>query len=109
MTGSSRLDTTYMTLGAHGAAPVAAALTARGTLAWRHAFGDTTPVAMLAFQSGAPAFALAGAPIAREALVAEAGLDLAVSANAALGAWWSGQYADRATNNTFKGSFRWQF
>jgi autotransporter-associated beta strand protein len=109
MTGSSRLDTTYTTLGVHGAAPVAAMLTARGTLAWRHAFGDATPVATLAFQSGASAFALAGAPIAREALVAEAGLDLAVSANATLGTSWSGQYADRATNNTFKGSFRWQF
>jgi hypothetical protein len=40
---------------------------------WRHALGDITPVAALAFQSGGAAFTLAGSPIARDALVAEAG------------------------------------
>ena len=55
-------------------------LTARGTLGWRHALGDVTPVAALAFQSGGAAFAFAGSPIARDALVAEAGLDLVVAA-----------------------------
>lgn len=83
-------------------------LTARGTLGWRHAFGDVTPVATLAFQSGSP-FALAGSAIARDALVAEAGLDLAVSANASLRISWSGQFADRSHNNMVKGSFSWRF
>jgi len=75
----------------------------------RHALGDITPVAALAFQAGSPAFTLAGSPIARDALVTEAGLDLAVSANIFLGFSWSGQFADRSYNNTVKGNFGWRF
>ena len=45
MTGSMRLDTTYTTLGVHGATALTNTLTARGTLSWRHALGDVTPVA----------------------------------------------------------------
>jgi outer membrane autotransporter protein len=77
-------------------------------LGWRHALGDVTPIAALAFQSGAP-FALAGSPIARDALVAEAGLDLAVAANASLGISWSGQFADQSRSNAVKGNFGWRF
>ncbi len=85
------------------------ALRARGTLGWRHAFGDITPVAVLAFQSGGAAFALAGSPIARDALVAEAGLDLAVAPNASLGISWTGQFADKVHDNTVKGNFTLRF
>lgn len=108
MTGSANLDTTYTTLGLRGATALTQALTARGMLGWRHALGDVTPVAALAFQSGAP-FALAGAPIARDAFVAEAGLDLAVAANAALSISWTGQFADQSRSNAVKGSFSWRF
>lgn len=108
MTGSTTLDTAYTTLGLRGATALTETLTARGTLGWRHALGDVTPVATLAFQSGSP-FALAGSPIARDALVAEAGLDLAVAADAFLGVSWSGQFADRSHNNMVKGSFSWRF
>ena len=109
VTGSSKLDTTYTTLGLRGATALTSTLTARGTLGWRHAFGDVTPVAALAFQSGGSAFALAGSPIARDALVAEAGLDFAVAANASLGVSWTGQFADKAYDNTVKGNFTWRF
>lgn len=108
MTGSATLDTAYTTLGLRGATALTQTLTARGTLGWRHAFGDVTPLATLAFQSGSP-FALAGSPIARDALVAEAGLDLAVAPNASLGISWSGQFADQSHNNMVKGSFSWRF
>ncbi|WP_156433482.1 autotransporter-associated beta strand repeat-containing protein, partial [Bradyrhizobium retamae] len=108
MTGSATLDTAYTTLGLRGATALTQTLTARGTLGWRHAFGDVTPLATLAFQSGSP-FALAGSPIARDALVAEAGLDYAVGANASLGISWAGQFADRSHNNMVKGSFSWRF
>lgn len=109
MTGSSKLDTTYTTLGVRGAVALTETLRARGTLGWRHAFGDITPVAALAFQSGGAAFTLAGSPIARDAVVAEAGLDLAVAPNASLGISWSGQFSDRAHDNTVKGNFTWRF
>ncbi|KWV45159.1 hypothetical protein AS156_23925 [Bradyrhizobium macuxiense] len=108
MSGSANLDTTYTTLGLRGATALTQTLTARGTLGWRHALGDVTPVAALAFQTGAP-FAVAGSPIARDALVTEAGLDLAVAANASLGISWTGQFADQSRNNAVKGSFGWRF
>ncbi len=109
MTGSAKLDTTYTTLGLHGTTALTQALTARGTLGWRHALGDVTPVAALAFQPGGTAFSLAGSPIARDALVAEVGLDLVVGANAAIGVSWSGQFASGSHSNTVKGSFSWKF
>ena len=48
---------------------------ARGLIGWRRAFGDTTPTALLGFPGGPLPFVIAGAPIARDSLVAEAGLD----------------------------------
>lgn len=108
MTGSATLDTAYTTLGLRGATALTQTLTARGTLGWRHALGDVEPVAVLAFQSGSP-FTLAGSPIARDALVTEAGLDLAVAANASFGISWAGQFADHSHNNMVKGSFSWRF
>lgn len=108
-TGSMHLDTVYTTLGVRGAMALTDALTARGTLGWRHAFGDITPVAMLALQSGGPAFALAGSPIARDGLVAEAGLDFAVARNISLGVSWTGQFANGSRSNTVKGNFSWRF
>lgn len=109
MTGTTKLATTYTTLGARGTAQLTGVLTVRGMLGWRHAFGDVTPQAALAFQSGGAAFTLAGSPIARDALVSEAGLDWAVAANASLGISWTGQYASRSHDNTVKGSFVWRF
>ena len=109
VTGSSKLDTTYTTLGLRGATALTSTLTARGTLGWRHTLGDVIPVAALAFQSGGVAFTLAGSPIARNALAAEAGVDVAVAANATLGVSWTGQYADQSHDNAVKGNFRWSF
>jgi subtilase-type serine protease len=73
-------ETGYTTLGvrAAGMVPVGheMVLIPRASLAWQHAFDSVTPNAVLAFQT-APAtpFAISGVPIARDALLAEAGLD----------------------------------
>lgn len=107
--GSSVLDTTYTTLGLRGGTNLTQTLTARGMLGWRHTLGDISPVAALAFQSGGTAFALNGSPIARDALVAEAGLDLALTANASVGVTWNGQFANGAQNNAVKGNLTWRF
>lgn len=109
VTGSSVLDTTYTTLGLRGGTNLTQTLTARGMLGWRHALGDISPIAALAFQSGGTAFALNGSPIARDALVAEAGLDLALTASASVGVTWSGQFANGAQNNAVKGNLTWRF
>lgn len=108
-TGSMQLDTTYTTFGLRGVVALTDRLTARGTLAWRHAFGDITPLAKLAFHSGGPEFALAGSPIARDALVTEAGLDFAIAPNASLGVAWTSQFAEASRDNTLKGNLRWSF
>ena len=109
MAGSSELDTTYTTLGVRASAALAAGLTVRGTLGWRHAFGDITPEATLGFQPGTAAVALAGVPIAENALVTELGVDFAVSENATLGLSYSGQFAGDAYENSAQANFSLKF
>ncbi|KFC64784.1 putative Outer membrane autotransporter barrel domain protein [Bosea sp. LC85] len=83
-------------------------LTLRGGLAWRHAFGEVTPTATLAFTGGS-AFTVAGVPIARDAAVVEAGLDLAISKSAALSLAYTGQLAKDAQDHSFKGMLAVRF
>ena len=80
------------------------ALIARGMLGWRHVFGDVTPTSTLAFAS-APStqFAIAGAPIARDALAVEAGFDWRLSSTASIGVFYSGTLAARDQDNVVKG------
>ncbi|MFL5179128.1 MAG: autotransporter domain-containing protein [Microvirga sp.] len=82
---------------------------ARGLVGWRRAFGDTTPTALLGFPGGALPFVIAGAPIARDSLVAEAGLDYRIGQTAALGVSYAGALAQDAQDHTFKGRFEIQF
>jgi outer membrane autotransporter protein len=108
MSGSTSFDTTYTTLGAHGSYVLPAGLSAQATLGWRYAF-DVTPITSLAFQPGGSAFALAGAPIARNALVTELGLNYAVGPSATLGVAYSGQYAGSANENAGKATLTVRF
>ncbi len=109
MTGSTKLQTTYSTLGVRGSTQLTDTLTARVGLGWRHAIGDISPAAALAFQSGGTASTLAGSPVARNALVAEAGLGWAVAANASLGLSWTGRVAGDGRDNAVKADFTWRF
>jgi outer membrane autotransporter protein len=109
MSGSTSFDTTYTTLGAHGSYVLPAGLTAQATLGWRYAFGDVTPFSTLAFQSGGNAFALAGSPIARNALVTELGVNYAIGPSATLGVTYSGQYAGGANENAGKATLTVRF
>ncbi|MCV9936135.1 autotransporter domain-containing protein [Boseaceae bacterium BT-24-1] len=83
-------------------------LTLRGGLAWRHAFGNVTPTAALAFAGSNP-FSVAGVPIAKNAAIVEAGLDLALGANATLGASYTGQLAESAQDHAFKANLAVRF
>jgi outer membrane autotransporter protein len=83
-------------------------LTAHGQLGYRRAFGDVVPTALLSFGSG-PSFLSAGVPIDRDALVAGAGLDLAVAPNASLGVAYTGQVGARAQDQAVKGNFTLRF
>jgi outer membrane autotransporter protein len=82
----------------------------RASLAWQHAFNDVRGNALLAFQAapGIP-FSVAGVPIARDALLAEAGLDLAIGRNATVGVSYTGRAGRNVTDHAAKGKFGWRF
>ncbi|MEO5758925.1 MAG: autotransporter domain-containing protein [Mesorhizobium sp.] len=74
--------------------------TARGTIGWRHAFGDTTPLSTFALGGSEP-FTIAGVPIARDVAVVEAAIDLNLSDNAVFGVSYSGQLASHSRDHVF--------
>ncbi|WP_210188942.1 autotransporter domain-containing protein [Mesorhizobium sp. YR577] len=105
LTGASQTtDVTFTTLGVHAASAFSLGsveVTAKGMLGWRHAFGDVTPLSTAAF-AGSNAFTVAGTPIARNAALIEAGLDLKLSDNASISASYTGQYGSGAQEHGFK-------
>ncbi len=72
----------------------------RGLVAWRHAFGDITPEAQLAF-GGGDDFTVRGVAMARDTAVVEAGFDLMLSDYATLGASYQGEFGDGVADNGF--------
>ncbi|HEY8380989.1 MAG TPA: autotransporter domain-containing protein [Microvirga sp.] len=105
-------DVTYSTLGARMAATIptsAGAVTVKGMLGWRHAFGDTDPSAVFAFAAGSRPFLVTGAPIDRDSLVVEAGIHWAVTQNVSLGIAYDGALGPRDQEHTVKGSLSVRF
>jgi len=84
-------------------------IVARGLIGYRRAFGDVEPQALLAIGDGVQPFLTAGAAIARDALVASAGLDVRIAPPATIGENYTGQVGDRAQDHAVKGvfSYRW--
>lgn len=104
-------DTTFTTLGLRGATHFALGRTqasVRGALGWRHAFGDTLPTSTHRFSAG-DAFTVAGVPIARNAAVLEAGLDLLIAPDAILGLSYIGQIASGAKDHGAKATLSMRF
>ena len=106
-------ETGYATLGIRAASMIPLGhdmvLIPRGTLAWQHAFDNVTPAGVLAFQAAPVPFTIAGVPIARDSLLAEAGFDLAIGRNATLGISYVGQHASNVQDHAAKGKFSWKF
>ena len=73
-------------------------LSLRGGVGRRHASGDLTPVASLAW-SGGGAFDVHGSPLAENATLVEVGLGARVSRNGLLELSYSGQLADEARDH----------
>ncbi|MNL68652.1 Extracellular serine protease precursor [compost metagenome] len=71
-----------------------------GSVGWRHAFGDVNPTQALAL-AGTSDFVLAGAPIAQNSAVIEAGLDLKLIDAATFGLAYKGQFASQAQEHGF--------
>lgn len=84
-------------------------LTLKGMIGWQHAYGDVRPERLMAFAGGTSAFAVAGLPIDRNALVAEAKLDWQASADLNLGIAYRGQIGSRAQNHAITGNLIWRF
>ncbi len=69
-------------------------------LGWRHAMGDVSPSRSMAFAQGNGAvFRTSGAPIAKNAAVAELGAELRAGANTAVGLSYSGQFGNGTTDS----------
>lgn len=80
----------------------------RGLVGWRHAFGDGAPTSTLAL-AGQSGFAVAGVPIAKNALVLEGGIDFAVGRNLTVGVSYVGQAASQLSDHGVKASLLWKF
>lgn len=107
------MSTTFTTLGARASHTFTVSngysLTARGALGWRHAFGDVDPRSWMALAGGASSFTVTGAPIARNSMLVEAGLDLNVVQNVSVGVSYTGQIADHAQDHAVKGNVAVKF
>ncbi|MDR0781581.1 MAG: autotransporter domain-containing protein [Pseudomonadales bacterium] len=102
---------TFTTLGVHGQSQLAlgameAAL--KGSLGWRHAFGDTTPQSTLSFASG-DAFVVTGVPVASNMAVLDLGLNFTLTPNAWFNLAYTGQFGSGTTDNGLRGDIRMRF
>ncbi|PLP56296.1 hypothetical protein CYK37_26310 [Mesorhizobium loti] len=104
-------DITFTTLGIRASTDFdigSAKATVRGMIGWRHGYGDVTPTVSQAF-TGSNAFSIAGAPIARNSAVIEAGLDFAIAPAATLGISYHGQVGSRASDHGVRADLNVRF
>ncbi|MGC1303974.1 MAG: autotransporter domain-containing protein, partial [Caulobacteraceae bacterium] len=109
---ASDTDATYTTLGLRpsldlAVGPVQARV--RGVLGWRHDFGDITPTSTVRFVEGGAAFSVDGAPIERDAGVAEMALDLKTSSVTVLSLSYGAQGWDGDIDQTIRANFHLSF
>ncbi|WID95806.1 autotransporter domain-containing protein [Bosea vestrisii] len=100
----------FSTLGLRAEAQIGAMpLFARAMLGWRHGFGELTPQARTAFALGTTPARVFAAPIDRDALTAEAGLDWRISSATALGLTYSAAIGERSRDHALKGRVEMRF
>lgn len=104
-TQSGDNNVTFSTAGLRGASDFTlggVALTATGSLAWRHASGDISPMTTVNF-SGSDRFGIEGVPIARNMALVEAGLSTHLSQNVSFGISYTGQFAGDTRSQGIRG------
>ncbi|MBS0412155.1 MAG: autotransporter domain-containing protein, partial [Proteobacteria bacterium] len=109
---ASNSATTFATVGVRASAKAewsGADVSLHGGVAWRRAFGDVTPISRFAFASGGTAFDIAGLPIARDAAILDAGVDLAISKRATLSIGYAGEVARKVGDHGAKATFTFAF
>ena len=87
------------------AGPNGTVLVPRTTVFWQHAIGSVIPSQALTFVSTAAPFTVAGAPLARNAGVVDAGLDVWPNPRARIGLSYFGELAQRVQDHAVKGNF----
>lgn len=81
-------------------------LLVRGLAGYRHAYGDVVPRTSLSLGSADASFETVGAPVARDALVLQAGVEWRLAPGAAFSAAYTGQLGSNQTrDHGLKGSF----
>lgn len=114
LSGSSGTDDVgYSTLGARAASAWVVApnmtLIPHAAALWQHAIGPVTPTAALAFATTGAPFTVSGVPLARDAALVEAGVDLSINAQVTLAVFYSGNLAGNVQDNAIQGNVRWRF
>jgi outer membrane autotransporter protein len=102
---------TFSTLGVNGRSALNAGkgnAEFKGTVGWRHAFGDTTPLSTVGFASG-KAFTVAGVPVAENAVVLDLGLDFRAGDNVVFGVAYNGQFGSGVSDNGVRADLRVRF
>lgn len=105
---SETTNTTFTTLGLRASAPLQLGSTSanlKGTLGWRHAYGDITPESSQSF-AGSNAFVVEGSPIAKDAALVEVGFDMAITQASTFGVSYSGQFGSGAQRNGFNAALK---
>ncbi|AOB29605.1 hypothetical protein AKI39_01285 [Bordetella sp. H567] len=98
---SDNTGVTYTTLGLRASQRLEAGGTTailHGMVGWRHAFGSTTPTATQSLPAGSP-FTVSGVPVAVDAAILEAGLNVQVARNVRVDLSYQGQLGDGVRQN----------
>jgi outer membrane autotransporter protein len=99
LTGARRSDgATFTTLGLRASAGLGP-VSLTGTAAWRHAHGLHPSESHLSFGAAGTPFTVTSAPIAKDALVAEAGAEVRLGAAARFRLVYAGQIAGRSEDH----------
>ncbi len=80
----------------------------QGMVGWRYAYGEITPMSYNRF-AGSGTFNVAGAPIAKNAVAVEGGLDVRVTSMASVGFFYNGQLSSDAKQHSFTVRFSGKF
>ena len=83
-------------------------LSLRAGLGWRHAHGKVAPGATMHFAQG-ETFDVHGAPVARDALLLQAGLQLKTAGSMEFGVNYAGQMARGAPSHAVQANALWRF
>lgn len=109
---STRNAVTFSTLGVRSGLTLDqgkyGSLQATVGLGWRHAFGDVQASRSLRFATG-DSYSVAGAPLAKNAMVAELGIDWATSASSRISVSYTGQIAGRTQDHGVQARASWAF